>query len=128
MTDFVTNRNIITKKILSLLNPNYSEIDFSHAKSNWWRNIRDSGGLGLTELGNAKFTEAEIEFWDFNLPSDFGMNLTKFNFLLDRKMPCPYILLFSRKQSIIRIYDSRVAVTISLWGGIDKLLDHYVNE
>jgi hypothetical protein len=96
--------------------------------SRWWRNIRSSGGLGLTDLGNTKFLEAELEYWDFDVPADIGMSTIKFNFLLDRNLPCPYILLFAKQKNIIRIYDSRIAVSVSLWGGIDKLLDHYIGN
>lgn len=128
MTDFVTDRNIITSKILASINKDYSDSDHAYAMSRWWKNIRASGGLGLTELGNMKFVEAGLEYWDFELENDVGMHLIKFNFLLDRKIPCPHILLFSKKNNIIRIYDSRIAVTIGLWGGIDKLLDHYLGK
>ena len=128
MTDFVTDRKIITRKILESINSAYSDSDYTFAMSRWWRNIRSSGGLGLTELGNTKFLEAELEYWDFAMPGDIGMSIIKFNFFLDRKIPCPHILLFSKQKNTIRIYDSRIAVTVSLWGGIDKLLDHYLGK
>ena len=129
MTVFVTDRKIITRKILALLGLANQEEEYSYAMKHWWRNLRSCGGLNLTEVGDTKFLEAELEYWDFDLPAGFGTSeAIKYNFFLDRKMPCPYILTATKKQYIFRVYDSRMAVTIGLWGGVDKLLDHYLEH
>lgn len=123
MTEFVLDRRTITERILAQINPDYTETDVQHALGSWWKNIRDSGGLGLTDLGLQSFRAADLESWQFtaNL-SEFKNSLGSwvFHLGLDRKMPCPYhVHMHNRSpEQTLTIFDSRVAAMIALHGSI----------
>jgi hypothetical protein len=121
MISFETRKSEITKKIITLIDS--TEIsDYDYAMKTWWVNIRNTGGLCLTTSGDQIFTQTKIEHFDLVI------DWTNFNdgvscaLMLDRRMPCPYYLFFKNKQKIIRVYDSRVALLITLQGGIQNFL------
>lgn len=104
----------------------YSAEDFI---SKWWFTGR-SGGLRLTEEGDRIFRLAEIEYFECPIGS---INYNYYGFVLDlnKKMTCPYYLglyIDEKKQllkgePIIRLYDSRVAVMVNLYGSLKEYLD-----
>jgi hypothetical protein len=124
MISYVTNKEEITRKILPLIDST-EILDFDYAMKTWWVNIRDTGGLCLTALGDKVFRQAKIECYDLILGwtnySNAGM------LMLDRKMPCPYHIHFASKQNFVRIYDSRVAMMITLHGGVEKFLKNKID-
>ena len=66
MISYVTNKEEITRKILPLIDS--TEIsDFDYAMKTWWVNIRNTGGLCLTALGDKVFRQAKIECYDLIL-------------------------------------------------------------
>lgn len=125
MTDFIVDKNKITKKIIELINPEYTNNEFEFAKKTWWNNIRSTGGLGLTFEGKEAFDLAEIDFWDFQVKtSEIIKSTTKLK--LDHYFPSPYYL-FLRNISIkatpiIRVYDSRIASLIMIHGSLTEYL------
>jgi hypothetical protein len=124
MISYVTNKEEITRKILPLIDS--TEIsDFDYAMKTWWVNIRNTGGLCLTALGDKVFRQAKIECYDliFSWTNFNNSSVLK----LDRKMPCPYHLYVSNKQNFVRVYDSRVAMMIALQGGIEHFLKNKVD-
>jgi hypothetical protein len=123
MTKFVGDRLLITARILQIVKPEYTPEDFEFARINWWKNIRGSGGFGLTPVGDSRFREAEIEYWDFDDgPVNNSMSAMAYAAAADKKMPAPYYLYFSKRHKYIRIYDSRVAMTIALYGNVSEYL------
>lgn len=124
MTNFVSDRRLIVERILSLIDAEHNEKDIDHAMSRWWRNIRSTGGLGLTEFGDTEFRRAELEHWDFDITEqEISKNIITFFVLLDNKMICPYFVFFKDKRKYIRIYDGRVATILILHGNIKDFLD-----
>jgi hypothetical protein len=120
MSDFVVDRVKITEKVLSLLDSN---ISLDRALAQWWRNIRKNGGLSLTSQGDEAFRMAQLEYWDKKLADERNYSELQLYLKLDKKMKCPYILFRKGKNHILRVYDSRIAVSILLWNEIDDFLD-----
>ena len=123
MTEFVLDRRTITERVLAQIDPEYTEAGLQTALNRWWKNIRDSGGLGLTDLGLQSFEQAQLESWTFTVTVNELKNSLgswAFNLGLDRKMPCPYYVKFSHRsiEKTIIVFDSRVASMITLYGNL----------
>ena len=126
MISYITDKQEITKKILSVLD--YVDInDFDTAMKTWWVNIRNNGGLSLTTVGDHMFTLANIDYHDISTDKSYINGNIKYLLMLDRKMPCPYYLHHINKKIFVRIYDSRVVLLITLQGGIERFLKNKSN-
>lgn len=116
MTNFVTNKMDITKKVLSVVCTEWSEGDLNKLYNNMWKNKRKTGGLQLTHTGAKQFMIADLEYYDFAVTPP---HLTSSQVLaLDRNILCPYHILSQDKKLTIRIWDSRISVLINLHGSI----------
>lgn len=124
MISYVTNKEEITRKILPLIDST-EILDFDYAMKTWWVNIRDTGGLSLTTLGDKVFRQTKIECYDLILGWTNYSNACML--MLDRKMPCPYYIYIASKQNFVRVYDSRVAMMITLHGGVEKFLKNKID-
>lgn len=127
MEAFVLDKYVITKRVLGLIDPTI-QCDAQLLKLNvfkWWVNIRKDGGLALTELGEEAFEKANIMKYSFTYPqSDFNsMSRLRMMFVLDQRMLCPYSISYQNQKMTINIYDSRIAVTITLYGHFNDYLD-----
>ena len=91
------------------------------AMRSWWQNIRDDGGLRLTDVGYFVFeNNLELDSYTFELPERF---LTAANLLaLDRHMTCPYYLVHNRKHNRLVMFGSREAMMATLDGDIKKFI------
>jgi hypothetical protein len=123
MSAFVVNREKITRAVLKIINPEYTESDFETALYRWWKNPRSTGGLRLTEDGHKYFSLAEIECHEFDAGEAFYEGYMKFELMLDRRMICPYYLIYQNKRKYIRVYDSRVTMMIMLYDDFNDYLD-----
>ncbi len=117
----------ITQAVVDIIEIDQSQPENSLNKLvfKWWATGRSGSGLRLTEDGMQAFTLAELEYFDFpifvdnkhtNLKKE---DLKKFTLNLGRKLKCPwYIGLKNQtaKSAYIRIYDSKVAMMITLYG------------
>lgn len=127
------NKEDITKAIVDIL-----EIDISQPKNSlddlifkWWATGRTGSGLRLTEEGHKAFTDAEIEFYDFPLFNKGldGMKANEFkNFTLKlgKRLNCPFYIGIKNQQvrsAYIRVYDSKIAVMIELYGTFTEYLN-----
>ena len=84
-------------------------------------------GLRLTDMGDKKFKEANIEFYECQI------KITKASwmaFLVDcnKKLECPYFLGVHKKENekavpYIRLYDSKIAMMLTLYGDIYSYLE-----
>lgn len=124
---FVTDKSTIVNTILQLLAEDQTE---SHeiAMKTWWTNIRLSGGLGLTEHGDAMFRLAEIEFHDFEIKRNPEVGILFTSIMLNREIECPHFSYFLRYKRYIRLYDSRIAMLIALTGDIYLYLSRVENR
>lgn len=104
-----------------------SQLTLDHALKGWWMNFRKNGGLRLTDAGDTAFRNADFEYFDLDFYMS-GENKSWHQYMLelDKKMPCPYYINVKthedRKKPFIRIYDSRIAMLINLYGNIDRYI------
>jgi hypothetical protein len=93
----------------------------------WWFTGR-SGGLRLTERGDQAFRLAEIEFYEYEIPAG-SISVTYHSFVLQlsKKLNCPYYIDIDvnnkKGKFIIRLYDSRIAMMVSLYGNLKDYLE-----
>jgi hypothetical protein len=120
------NRESITKKIIEELNIDSPLWTYEDAMKKWWMIPRTDGGLRLTEVGDLAFRYAKIEFYNY----DFAINSTNswHNYLLElnKKLKCPYYIGVNKvedsKKPFIRLYDSKIAIMVSLYGSISDYI------
>lgn len=114
-------KELVTKTVLTQIPDNVWT--FEEAMKKWWMTVRSDRGLRLTDIGDLSFRHAEIEFYEYDLTIDKSQSLHFTVLELSKKIKCPYYL-GARKQEgkkvqpYIRLYDSRVAVMVSLYGNI----------
>lgn len=92
----------------------------------WWL-TKSGDSLRLSQLGDMAFRHAEIEFFD--LPIEITQN-NWHKFIVDcgKKIKCPYYIGVNnndskKKNTFIRLYDSKIAVVMTLYGDIHSYLD-----
>jgi hypothetical protein len=116
-------KHIITETVLNQAD---HQISFDEAMQKWWMTMRQDSGLRLTEMGDLSFRFADIAYYDY----DFDIRLDDgwHNFILNmnKKIKCPYYVGLNKskdvKQPYIRLYDSKIAVMVSLYGNINDYL------
>lgn len=118
-------KRIITEAVLAQLP--LQDFDVERAVVDWWMTGRQ-GGLRLTAQGDAFFRVAEIEYFECHMAT--VPDGTWYNFILsiNKKIKCPYYLhadsnSTGKKTSYIRIYDSKIAMMIELYGDLYSYLD-----
>ena len=121
-------KQIITEAVLAEL-PNNHSVD-SSADSLMMR-IWVSGrqdGLRLTEYGDFLFRMAEIEYYQCDFKLREGTSEHAYVMEINKKIKCPFFLGVNKiegkkKQPYIRLYDSKIAMMIELYGNIVSYLD-----
>jgi hypothetical protein len=124
MANFVVDRQRITGAVLKIIKENHTESDFETALYRWWKNPRTTGGLRLTDDGMKFFELADIEYHEFDAGDAFYEGYMKFELMLDRKMPCPYYLIYKNKRKYIRVYDDRISTMMSLYGDVNDCINN----
>lgn len=91
------------------------------AMTTWWQNIREDGGLRLSDHGFYVFENLlELDHYHFDLPKNL---LTPKNLIaLDRYMASPYYIVVNRKQTHLVMFGSREAMMASLYGDMQKFI------
>lgn len=119
---FVTDKETIVTAILPHV-PETEIATLDYAMKTWWKNIRRSGGLGLTRLGDEMFRAGGLEHWDFDMGAASMVGNIGASVTLDKRMPCPYYFYSDKKRRRVRIYDSRVAMLVALHGDFTSYLN-----
>lgn len=92
----------------------------------WWFTGRHEG-LRLTDIGATAFQAAKIEFYDIEFKQQ-GSSWYSFLIEVNNKINCPYYLgsgkklKNDKKNAYIRLYDSKVAMLINLYGSLEDYL------
>lgn len=93
----------------------------------WWATGRSSQSLRLTEEGKTAFEMAEIEFYEYPLIRTEDelekIRFTGFTIDLGKKIKCPFYIGYKnklKKSVYIRLYDSKIAMMISLYGSFQE--------
>jgi hypothetical protein len=113
MTKF-PDRQSITEKVMAIIKPDHVIYDIDTAMVTWWRNIRSTGGFGLTSTGAKAFEQAEFEYQEFDAGARLGASHSILALKLDKYMPATYYLHIINNRQKIRVYDSRVSMMIVL--------------
>lgn len=95
----------------------------------FWLDIRNEGGLRLTDMGDSFFKRADIESFEFPFRlqkiTDKEPIYSYQNLMLDLslKLPCPYYIgRHKPTEPYLTIYDSKIAMMINLYGDIYEYL------
>lgn len=96
-----------------------------------WVTGRTGRGLRLTDEGMKAFLAADLTYYDYNIDIKKVIGeadkkkVNEFTLQLDKKIKCPFFLGIKetgKKQPYVRIYDSKVAMMINLYGSIEEYL------
>jgi hypothetical protein len=126
----------ITQIILDQLpqSSSFKSIPLDKTLMRWFVTGRTSNNLRLTEEGRQAFELAEIEFYEYplfttqeykDIVNKKDLRGTRFTVML-RKIECPFYIGLKTNQTksaYIRIYDSKVAMLISLYGSFKEYLE-----
>ena len=128
MTDRKSLKQIITEAVLAELPDNHSIDSTADALMvRIWASGRQDG-LRLTEYGDFIFRMAEIEYYQCDFKLRDGMSDHAYLLEINKKIKCPYYLGVNKiegkkKQPYMRLYDSKIAMMIELYGDILTYLD-----
>lgn len=103
----------------------YHELLIDDVIFKWWFTGRQDG-LRLTDAGMIAFQLADIEFYECSFVQD-GQSYHNFILELNKKIKCPYYIgvnkIANSKEFYIRLYDSKVAMMIGLYGSLKEYLE-----
>ena len=128
MPERKTLKQIITEAVLAELPDNHSIDSTADALMvRIWASGRQDG-LRLTEYGDFIFRMAEIEYYQCDFKLRDGMSDHAYLLEINKKIKCPYYLGVNKiegkkKQPYMRLYDSKIAMMIELYGDILTYLD-----
>jgi hypothetical protein len=120
-------KELVTEKVIKELDDD-TLWQFDDAMRKWWMVQRIDGGLRLTDQGDLAFRYAKIEFYnyDFIIDAKFGGGWHSYLIELNKKLKCPYYIGVNKvedsKKPFIRLYDSKIAMLVSLYGNISDYL------
>jgi len=119
------SKDTYTKAFLKEAELSQSLLD--RKKYEWWLNIRDEGGLRLTELGSQFLTTTlDLQSYQIKIPRDVIMSPTNI-LVMDHYIRCPYY--FNRKKHLLVLYGEHQASEMMLYGDDLKLFfDNYATE
>jgi hypothetical protein len=128
MSNLKTVKQKITEAILAEIPKShriYHELPIEDVMFKWWFTGRQDG-LRLTDEGVTAFQLADIAFYDYDFKQD-GQSYHSFVLELSKKIQCPYYLGVNKKDKsksfYIRIYDSKIAMMLGLYGNLKEYLE-----
>ena len=124
MSNKKTVKQQITEAVLDQLAPTNEPVE--KIINDWWF-TKSGGGLRLTPMGDMLFRQAEIEFFDMSIEVK-QHNWHKFVIDCSKKIKCPYYIgvnkdELKKSKAYIRLYDSKIAMVMQLYGDIHSYLD-----
>ncbi len=101
----------------------YHELPIEDVVFKWWFTGRQEG-LRLTDEGLTAFQLADIAFYDYEFTQE-GKSYHSFILELNKKIKCPYYIGANKKEKklYIRLYDSKIAMLVGLYGTLQGYLD-----
>jgi hypothetical protein len=128
MTERKSHKLIITEAVLAEL-PEHLSLDSESDKLmvRLWSSGRQDG-LRLTEYGDFIFRMAEIEYYECDFKLREGISEHAYMLEINKKIKCPYYLGVNKiegkkKKLYMRLYDSKIAMLIELYGNLIGYLD-----
>ena len=119
----MSNRKLeIVQRLLDSIPERFRETP-DEAMITWWANIRDGGGLRLTQHGYEILNDVlSLESWILELP-DPKKSLTKKVILgMDRKLEWPYYIDVKKKRVVF--FGSREAMMASMYGDLGRWISN----
>ena len=94
----------------------------------WWMTASSGNSLRLSAIGDLHFRLAEIEYYQCPLTKIKRENYYSFIADLSKKIKCPYFMGVNKVEGqkaepYIRLYDSKIAMMITLYGDIHSYLE-----
>jgi len=114
--------DIIYNQLKDKLEP---DITVNKLYKRFWFTGRSTKNMRLTDEGKNAFEMLDIEFFEFHLNTDTD----RFNYHvinIGKKLKTPFWIGFKNrfyKSAYIRIYDSKIAMLINLYGSFAEYLD-----
>ena len=106
------SKNVYTKVFLKELGKSTSDVDIQEYLPLWWQNIRENGGLRLTDEGFNIINQIELAMYDIPFPLDMPITSQVIIFL-DKFIDCPYYV----TKTSIWVTGERKAVELTLFSG-----------
>ena len=115
----------LTRELLKHLKEPDS-VSFDTARSMWWYNLQQRGGLRLTTLGYLTLVnDVELEYYRYELKS-YDVFTTRTVIELDRKLQMPYFIMANKGiASHIIFFGSKEAMLARMYDNLDKFLTRY---
>ena len=115
------NKLHLTEELLGLLEDE-DKITIEQAMVTWWFNLRDEGGLRLTNTGYQTLKKSiKLQTWRFELTMPRANKNKRLILALDRKLKWPYYL----EKNWIDFFNSKEAMMASMYPDLEKFLDLY---
>ena len=115
------NKLRLTEELLGYL-PDEEKITVEQAMVTWWFNLRDGGGLRLTNTGyTALKTSLKLETWRFELNKPRATKNKRLILALDRKLQWPYYL----EKSWVDFFNSKEAMMAQMYPDLESFLELY---
>jgi len=119
-------KEIVTEAVVNQL-PTGFEISKEDAMKTWWFTSTSSDVLRLNPVGDTAFRIAQIEFYQYEFTPKTEDTYHGYMIDLGKKMRCPYFLGVNKVEGkkskpYIRLYDSKIAMMVSLYGNLDSYL------
>ncbi len=122
-------KKLITQKVLGIIRPEYTPDQLKKVSKIWWQNPKLDSGFRLSDTGFQAFKLAEIESYEYTIE---GYLTGNWLLQLDKHVDCPYALVHDRKilrmyvqKNLMYVYDSRIAVMINLYQGVNNYLNSF---
>lgn len=126
MSDRKSTKTIITEAVLAELPHIDKPLD--KIMFEWWMTGNSGTSLRLSEIGDTFFRMANLEYYQCPLNPLKKDSYYSFITELSRKIKCPYYLGVNKSEDkksnpYIRLYDSKIAMMMTLYGDIQSYLD-----
>lgn len=131
MTKRKSTKQQITEVVLTEIPKShriYHDLPVEDVIFKWWYTGRQDG-LRLTDEGVTAFQLADIEFYEYEFDQD-GQTYHSFILELNKKIKCPYYIGVckrekskDKKKFYIRLYDSKIAMVLGLYGNLKEYLE-----
>lgn len=126
MSNRKSTKTIITEAVLAELPHIDKPLD--KIMFEWWMTGNSGTSLRLSEIGDTFFRMANLEYYQCPLNPLKKDSYYSFITELSRKIKCPYYLGVNKSEDkksdpYIRLYDSKIAMMMTLYGDIQSYLD-----
>jgi len=120
-------KELITNAVVKQMPEGWTDWTTEEAIKKWWQTGARGDSLRLTEIGDVAFRLGEIEFYEYEFTAKIEGSYHNYILDLSRKIKCPYYLGVTKSEGKknrphIRLYDSKIAIMVSLYGNIDSYL------